>query len=55
MIRFLDRLPELRHALAEDVRAAFDGDPAAKSPDEIVFCYPGVVGRHHLSHGSRAL
>jgi serine O-acetyltransferase len=43
VIRFLDTLPELRHALAEDVEAAFDGDPAAKSPDEIVFCYPGVA------------
>ena len=43
VIRFLDTLPELRHTLAEDVEAAFDGDPAAKSPDEIVFCYPGVA------------
>ena len=43
VIRFLETLPELRHALAEDVEAAFDGDPAAKSPDEIVFCYPGVA------------
>jgi serine O-acetyltransferase len=39
----LDTLPELRHTLAEDVEAAFDGDPAAKSPDEIVFCYPGLA------------
>ena len=29
--------------LAEDVQAAYDGDPAAKSLDEIVFCYPGVA------------
>jgi serine O-acetyltransferase len=43
VIRFLETLPELRHALAEDVQAAFDGDPAAKSLDEIVFCYPGVA------------
>ena len=43
VIRFLDTLPELRHTLAEDVEAAFDGDPAAKSPDEIVFCYPGLA------------
>jgi serine O-acetyltransferase len=43
VLRFLEALPALRHTLAEDVQAAFDGDPAAKSPDEIVFCYPGVA------------
>lgn len=39
---FLDRLPELRRLLALDVQAAFDGDPAAHSTDETIFCYPGV-------------
>jgi serine O-acetyltransferase len=43
VLSFLEALPALRHTLAEDVQAAFDGDPAAKSPDEIVFCYPGVA------------
>ncbi len=49
---FLERMPELRRTLAEDVQAAFDGDPAAKSPDEIVFCYPGVgaVTVHRVAH-----
>lgn len=42
VIRFLEGLPELRRTLAEDVQAAFDGDPAAKTTDEILFCYPGV-------------
>lgn len=41
-LRFLDRLPELRRVLALDVQAAFDGDPAAHSTDETIFCYPGV-------------
>ena len=52
MIRFLEMLPELRLLLAEDVQAAFDGDPAAKSLDEIVFCYPGVaaVTVYRLAH-----
>ncbi len=52
VIRFLDTLPELRHTLAEDVEAAFDGDPAAKSPDEIVFCYPGLsaVTVYRMAH-----
>jgi serine O-acetyltransferase len=39
---FIERLPYLRHALARDVRAHYDGDPASKSLDEIVFCYPGL-------------
>jgi serine O-acetyltransferase len=52
VIRFLETLPELRHTLAEDVQAAFDGDPAAKSPDEIVFCYPGLsaVTIYRMAH-----
>ncbi|MFP6763056.1 MAG: serine acetyltransferase, partial [Planctomycetaceae bacterium] len=41
-IQFLETLPDLRSALASDVQAAHDGDPASKAPDEIIFCYPGV-------------
>jgi len=41
-IRFLEQLPGLRGTLAKDVRAAYDGDPAAKSYDEIIFSYPGL-------------
>ena len=41
-IRLLDLLPELRSILSDDVRAAYEGDPAAKNIDEILFCYPGV-------------
>ena len=39
---FLSRLPELQQTLASDVEAAFNGDPAAKTPEEIVLCYPGI-------------
>ena len=39
---FLDQLPELRNVLATDVQAAFDGDPACQSLDEVIFCYPGL-------------
>lgn len=39
---FLRSLPEMRRLLASDVHAAFEGDPAATSRDEIVFCYPGI-------------
>jgi len=38
---FLKQLPNLRNLICDDIRAAFDGDPAAKSYDEIVFSYPG--------------
>ena len=41
-IQFLSELPELRNMLAKDVRAAYIGDPAAKSFDEIIFSYPGL-------------
>jgi serine O-acetyltransferase len=41
-LTFMENLPRVRHMLAHDVRAHYDGDPAAKSLDEIVFCYPGL-------------
>ncbi|MEE8451645.1 MAG: serine O-acetyltransferase EpsC [Thermoguttaceae bacterium] len=51
-LAFLERLPEVRKALAMDVRAAYDGDPACKSLDEIIFCYPGLeaVTVYRLAH-----
>ena len=39
---FLEKLPRLREMLSMDVRSHYDGDPAAKGYDEIVFCYPGL-------------
>lgn len=41
-IQFLEELPRVRELLATDVQAAFDGDPAAGSLAEIIFCYPGL-------------
>ncbi|MGE0399877.1 MAG: serine O-acetyltransferase [Kofleriaceae bacterium] len=40
--RFLAALPELREAVRDDLRAAYEGDPAATGLDEILFCYPGT-------------
>lgn len=40
---FLDRLPEVQRLLATDVTAAYQGDPAASTSDEAIFCYPGVL------------
>lgn len=50
--RFLERLPEVRRTLSTDVQAAFQGDPAATSPDEAIFCYPGLlaVTNYRLAH-----
>ena len=41
-IKFLEEISGIRLLLASDVQAALDGDPAAKSLDEIIFCYPGL-------------
>ncbi|NLE58552.1 MAG: serine acetyltransferase [Planctomycetes bacterium] len=51
-IDFLETIPSLRHRLAKDVQAAYQGDPAACGLDEIIFCYPGLeaVTVHRLAH-----
>jgi serine O-acetyltransferase len=41
-IKFLRFLPDLRKMLALDILAAYEGDPAAKGYDEIIFSYPGL-------------
>lgn len=41
--QFMGRLPELHRMLLKDVQAAFDGDPAAQSKEEIIFSYPGFL------------
>ena len=38
----LESIPSIRKILATDIRAAYEGDPAAKSHDEIIFSYPGI-------------
>ena len=40
--QFVSRIPAVREILSQDVQAAFDGDPAAQSTDETIFCYPGL-------------
>lgn len=42
-LRFLETLPDIRRVLATDVQAAFEGDPAAKSHGETIFCYPSIT------------
>lgn len=51
-VAFLQRLPALRSVLAKDVQAAYDGDPACKSLEEVIFCYPGLeaITVYRLAH-----
>ncbi len=51
-IGFLEKVPEIRNALAQDVEAAYDGDPAAKGYDEIIFSYPCIfaIMVYRLAH-----
>ncbi len=55
--RFAADLPEIRRLLESDIHAAYEGDPAATSLDEVICCYPGVaaVVRHRLAHGLHVL
>ena len=50
--QFAARLPTVRALLGLDALAAFEGDPAATSPDEAIFCYPGMTAilHHRLAH-----
>ncbi len=49
---FAKELPLVRGLLETDIRAAYDGDPAARSIDEVLICYPGVTAmiHHRLAH-----
>jgi serine O-acetyltransferase len=49
---FLARLPAVREMLAADVKAAYEGDPAAGCYDEIIFSYPGLyaITVYRLAH-----
>ncbi len=40
--RFFERLPGIQQLLLKDVQAEYDGDPAAKSREEVIFSYPGL-------------
>ena len=49
---FAEQLPSVRKLLDTDITAAYQGDPAANSPDEALVCYPGIVAmtHHRLAH-----
>ncbi len=52
VLRLFSQLPGLRRTLAGDVMAAYQGDPAAASIEEIVFSYPGIraITAHRVAH-----
>jgi len=51
-LKLIEALPELREILATDIRAALDGDPAAKSADEVILSYPGLfaIAVYRIAH-----
>ncbi len=55
--RFLERLPAIRSRLSEDVEAAYEGDPAAKSYAEIVVSYPSIraIAIYRIAHELQTL
>lgn len=49
---FVIQLPEIREQLHTDVIAAYNGDPAAKSFGEVIFCYPSIraISNYRIAH-----
>lgn len=50
--KVMERLPDIRHCLAMDVEAAFEGDPAAKTYAEVITAYPSMyaVSTYRVAH-----
>ena len=51
-LAFFQEIPKIRALIQTDVQAAYDGDPAATSKDEVIFCYPGLfaITVYRLAH-----
>ena len=51
-LEFFKAIPAVRALVQTDVQAAYDGDPAATSTDEVIFCYPGLfaITVYRLAH-----
>ena len=49
---FLKELPRIKNLLLKDIEALYEGDPAAKSREEIILCYPGfyAISIYRLAH-----
>jgi serine O-acetyltransferase len=44
---FINKLPEIKRLLSTDVKAVYDGDPAATNHEEVIFCYPAIRAMIH--------
>lgn len=44
---FIASIPEIKRLLSTDVKEVYDGDPAATSYGEVIFCYPALVALTH--------
>ena len=51
-IALIEELPKIRAKIVLDTKAAFDGDPAAKSSEEVILSYPGLeaIVVHRIAH-----
>jgi serine O-acetyltransferase len=49
---FIAEMPQLRALLATDVLACYNGDPAAESMEEVIYCYPGIkaISNYRIAH-----
>src|SRR5581483_8306949 len=52
IVNLLRRIPAIRAMLSKDVLAAFQGDPAANSVEEVIFSYPSIeaITTHRIAH-----
>jgi serine O-acetyltransferase len=52
LLQFISSLPKIRELLASDVQAAYEGDPAAKSLNEVIYCYPSITAltNYRIAH-----
>jgi len=52
VLELFEVMPEIRRKLMEDMQAAYQGDPAARGPDEVIVSYPTTVatGTYRLAH-----
>jgi serine O-acetyltransferase len=51
-LNVLARLPQIKLSLIKDVQAIYEGDPAARSPEEVILCYPGfyAISIYRIAH-----
>ncbi|MDD4968334.1 MAG: serine acetyltransferase [Paludibacter sp.] len=51
-LTFITRIPEIKRLISTDIKATFDGDPAANTYGEVIFCYPSIraVFNHRIAH-----